>query len=123
MLQLLHCLLRYDSIQQSVVQQQAAAIAAQCWQGLTLQHSSWQCNVSCILACAPDVQGLLQQLQECVQGCDAQAAVTVQGLASLCEVLAALRGYSGSCKQAVHQMVSMHSSMFAGLTCCGRPST
>jgi hypothetical protein len=101
MLQLLHRLLRHDSTLLSPVQQQAAAVAAQRWQGLASQHSSWRCIVSCILACAPDVQGLLQQLQ----GCIAQAAVTAVGLDGLCEVLMALRGYSGSCKEAVDQMV------------------
>jgi hypothetical protein len=102
MLRVLHSILRHDSSQHSPVQQQAAAVAAQCWQGLVLQHSSWRCIVSCVLACTPDVQGLLQQLQ----GCIAQAAATAPGLDRLCEVLTALRGYSGSCEEAVQQMAS-----------------
>jgi hypothetical protein len=62
MLQLLHSLLRHDCTRQSPVQQQAAAAAADCWQGLALQASCWRYIVPCILACVPDVQGLLQPL-------------------------------------------------------------
>ncbi|KAF6264111.1 hypothetical protein COO60DRAFT_219853 [Scenedesmus sp. NREL 46B-D3] len=102
MCQLLHSLLRHPGTQQSAVQQQAAAVAAECWQGLALQHSSWRCIMSCMLDCVPDVRGLLQQLQ----GCIAQATATAQGLDRLCGVLMALRGCGSSCTEAVHQMLS-----------------
>lgn len=102
MSQLLLSLLRHDSSQPSFIQQQAAAVADQCWRGLALKHSSWRCIVSCMLACKLDVQGLLQQLQ----GCFVDAAASAQGLDRLCGVLTALRECSSSCREAVHEMVS-----------------
>ncbi|WIA35403.1 hypothetical protein OEZ86_003848 [Tetradesmus obliquus] len=102
MSQLLLSLLRHDSSQPSFIQQQAAAVADQCWRGLALKHSSWRCIVSCMLACKLDVQGLLQQLQ----GCFVDAAASAQRLDRLCGVLTALRECSSSCREAVHEMLS-----------------